>query len=147
MRILRLLLRPSSLATTGAVALILLAIWIGIYFGLPLPWIIVIVLVIVAAYALVQLMLRLRNARAGAQLERSIEEQGKRSAQGARPGRESEIAELHERLRSDVGIDSGEDPIGVLKHRHLGTEAAPDAAEFQADHAATDDGEMLRHHG
>lgn len=98
MRFLRLLLRPSNLATTGAVALVLLAIWIGTYFGLALPWIIVTVLVIAVAYALVQMMLRLRAARAGTQLERSIEEQGKRSAQAARPGRESEIAELHERL-------------------------------------------------
>ena len=98
MRILRLLLRPSSLATTGAVALVLLAVWIGTYFGLALPWIMVIVLVIVAAYAFVQLMLRMRTARAGAQLERSIDEQGKRQAQAARPGRESEIAELHQRL-------------------------------------------------
>jgi type VI secretion system protein ImpL len=98
MRILRLLLRPSNLATTGAVALVLLAIWIGTYFGLALPWIMVSVLVIVAAYAFVQLTLRMRTARAGAQLERSIDEQGKRQAQAARPGRESEIAELHQRL-------------------------------------------------
>lgn len=98
MRILRLLLRPSNLATTGAVALVILAIWIGTYFGLPLPWIMVIVLTIFAAYAFVQLMLRMRTARAGVQLERSIEEQGKRQAQAARPGRESEIAELHQRL-------------------------------------------------
>ncbi len=102
MRILRLLLRPSSLATTGAVALVLLAIWIGRYFGLPWLWIMVVVLVIVAAYAIIQLMLRLRTARAGAQLERSIEEQGKRQAQAARPGRESEIAELHERLLAAI---------------------------------------------
>jgi type VI secretion system protein ImpL len=122
MRILRLLLRPSSLATTGAVALVLLAIWIGTYFGLPLPWILVIVLVIVAAYAFVQLMLRLRTARAGAQLERSIDEQGKRQAQAARPGRESEIAELHERLlgaisalrASRVGKAKGASALYVL---------------------------------
>jgi type VI secretion system protein ImpL len=102
MRILRLLLRPSSLATTGAVALILLAIWIGSYFGLALPWIMVSVLVIVAAYAFLQMVLRMRTARAGTQLERSMEEQGKRSAQAARPGRESEIAELHERLLTAI---------------------------------------------
>ncbi len=122
MKILRLLLRPQNLATTGAVALILLAIWIGSYFGLALPWIMVAVLVIVAAYAFVQMMLRLRAARAGARLERSIDEQGKRQAQTARPGRENEIAELHQRLleaisalrSSRVGKSKGSGALYVL---------------------------------
>jgi hypothetical protein len=39
---------------------------------------------------------------------------------------------------NELGIDPGKNPIGILKHRHLGTEAAPDAAEFEADVAAAD---------
>ena len=64
-RIVRLLLRPTSMVTGGAFLLIILAVWIGRYFGLPLPWILVGVLVIIAVYAFVQKIMRMRAARAG----------------------------------------------------------------------------------
>ena len=61
---------------------------------------------------------------------------------GAEPDVEPLLAELHQRLRSDVGIDPGEDPIGVFEDRHLGAEAAPNAAELEADVAAADHDQM-----
>ena len=121
-RIVRLLLRPTSMVTGGAFLLIILAVWIGRYFGLPLPWILVGVLVIIAVYAFVQMIMRMRAARAGQELEKSIQEQGRAQIRGSRPGREAEIEELQTRLLeaiqslkgSKVGRGKGSSALYVL---------------------------------
>lgn len=121
-RILRLLLRPTSMVTGGAFLLIVLAVWIGRYFALPLPWILVAVLLIVAGFALAQMFMRMRAIRAGQELEKSIQEQGRAQIKSSRPGREAEIEELQTRLveaiqslkTSKVGRGKGSGALYVL---------------------------------
>jgi methionine-S-sulfoxide reductase len=49
------------------------------------------------------------------------------------------------RLLGDLLVDAGEDPVEVLEHRDLGAQPAPDAAEFEADHARAHDDQVFGH--
>jgi hypothetical protein len=58
------------------------------------------------------------------------------------PDVEPLLAKQRQRLRRDVGVDAGQDPVGVFEDRDLRSQPAPDAPQFQADVAAADHHEV-----
>ena len=55
------------------------------------------------------------------------------------------LGEQLARFLGDLLIDRAQQHRQAFEHRHLGTEATPDAAHFQADHAGADDTELGWH--
>ena len=54
------------------------------------------------------------------------------------------LAEDALELLADLAVHARQDPVEILDHGHLGPEAAPDRAEFEADDAGADDEELAR---
>ncbi len=92
------LLRPGALLTGGAGLLIFIAVWVGPQFGLRGPWLAMTVMGILFVWLIVLFLLRLRAQRAGAALEKSIEEQASAQLVSTRPGREEEIEQIRNQL-------------------------------------------------
>jgi type VI secretion system protein ImpL len=92
------LLRPMALATSGAGGLVFLTFWLGPQLGLKRFWLVLIVLGIMLAWIAVVAILRWRANKAGAALEKSIEQQAQAQIASSRPGREREIENLKNQL-------------------------------------------------
>ena len=58
------------------------------------------------------------------------------------PNVQALLAEEAQGLTGDIAVDPGENAVCILKHRHLGPQAAPYAAEFQSDIAPANDHQM-----
>ncbi len=102
MSLLSRLLRPGSLVTGGAAGLIFILVWVGPQFGIRGPWLALGVLAVLFLWLIIMFLLRLRAQRAGAALEKSLEDQAQSQLVSSRPGREEEIDHLRTQLLEAV---------------------------------------------
>ncbi len=98
MRIFNMLLRPASIVSGGAAGLVFLLVYLGPQFGLRGPYLMMALLVVLILWMAVMFILRLRAQKAGAALEKSIEQQAAAQLASTRPGREEEIEHLKKQL-------------------------------------------------